>query len=488
MRLRRVGGRSGNCLSANARGYSLPMATIPAIRPDDFAQPRLERLRDLHPTLTYESYDIKRERRILRVRWVIRLSPDIVFTPTLELPLSRTADAGDLEALVFNLGLVETISYWKAACPRELIVAAGTLTAEQRAWWHDLYLHGLGEFFYRNQIDFTEPDFLQISAPAGQGPQAVSRGGTGSLLLAGGGKDSSVTLDILGPTLPRRTALILNPIAAAARISHAAGINDQIGARRTIDPELLRLNAAGYLNGHTPFSAYLAFLGVLVASIERFRYVVVSNERGASVPQTTYRGLPINHQYSKGVRFEQRFQEYCAAFLARDITYFSFLRPLYDLQVASLFARRPLFHPLFRSCNVGQATDSWCGRCAKCAFTWLSLRPFLPRSDVDKIFGRSLISQPEIVEHLRALLGLGEHVPFECVGTIDEARTALGMVLSSTPEDGEREPLNELARQVPALGAERAVADWRVTANAWGDERLLPDEYADRLRAAIDEP
>ena len=44
--------------------------------------------------------------------------------------------------------------------------------------------------------------------------------------------------------------------------SLAAG-GRELEAQRAILPELLQLNAAGHPNGHTPFSAYLAFAAML---------------------------------------------------------------------------------------------------------------------------------------------------------------------------------------------------------------------------------
>jgi len=257
---------------------------------------------------------------------------------------------------------------------------------------------------------------------------------------------------------------------------------------RVIDPELLRLNAAGYLNGHTPFSAYLAFLGTLLGAVLDLRDVVVSNEHSASAPQAVFHGQPINHQYSKSFRFEQRFREYAATQLSGDVRYFSFLRPLDDLRVAELFAGMPRFHAAFRSCNVGQKTDSWCGDCAKCAFVYLSLRPFLPRTAVDAIFGRVVLDSPQIPQHLRELLGLGDHIPFECVGSEGESRLALRLILARASMDGEAPApvLAQLAAELDAAGDMTSADEWARVRNHWSTEQFVPDEYAALLRRAID--
>ena len=57
--------------------------------------------------------------------------------------------------------MVEAISYWKLACPQELLVQAGALTTTDISFFKSLFLHGLGEFYYVNTIDFTIDNFLQ---------------------------------------------------------------------------------------------------------------------------------------------------------------------------------------------------------------------------------------------------------------------------------------------------------------------------------------
>jgi hypothetical protein len=68
--------------------------------------------------------------------------------------------------LVFNLGLVELVSYWKCACPPLVRIKAGYLDEEQKEWWKRQYFLGLGEFFYTNRIDTNIIDFMEIDVMA----------------------------------------------------------------------------------------------------------------------------------------------------------------------------------------------------------------------------------------------------------------------------------------------------------------------------------
>ena len=105
--------------------------------------------------------------------------------------------------------------------------------------------------------------------------------------------------------------------------------------------------------------------------------------------------------------------------------YFSFLRPLSELQIASLFARYEAYHPVFRSCNVGSKTDSWCGHCPKCLFTWIILSPFLTRGQLTAIFGKDLMADASLQPVLEELNGTAAVKPFECVGTVEEVQACL---------------------------------------------------------------
>ena len=111
--------------------------------------------------------------------------------------------------------------------------------------------------------------------------------------------------------------------------------------------------------------------------------------------------------------------------LSQEVQYFSFLRPLSELQIAKLFSQCEAYHPVFRSCNAGSKTDSWCGKCPKCLFTWIILSPFLSREKLVAIFGKDLMADESLRPILEELNGTAEVKPFECVGTVEEVRACL---------------------------------------------------------------
>lgn len=449
----------------------------------------LEALREKHPRFTYESFETNKTDGHLHVHFRFLLEPDISFAPQVSIPVAEYVDQAAAKRFAFHLGLVETISYWKAACSPELVVNAGSLTEQQVSWWHDLFTHGLGEFFFRNNIDFTQPDFLSIVSGRDQVPpksKVSSSAKAGDLITVGGGKDSAVTLETLRHIQEKNNVLLLNPTKAALKVVAIAGFTDPLIVKRTIDPKLLQLNEAGYLNGHTPFSAYLAFLGIFVGALHDYQHLIASNERSASEGSVMFHGVEVNHQYSKSLRFEKLFRDYCAKYLDLDIRYFSFLRPLYELQIAGLFAQHPEYTKSFVSCNVNQG-ESWCGGCAKCAFVYLSLFPFLDDERRGQIFGEDYFEREAIQHHITDLVGLGKHKPFDCVGTEEESVLAVSLAIEKYQSEKKPMPTFLLTLKDKLGLSEDKVAqviEGRLKGE-WSDDHFLPPEYATLLRERI---
>jgi hypothetical protein len=404
-------------------------------RQDKFLQ-----LREQFPVLTFEKQEYTLTPMGLDVRFTFNLSDQYIFHPKLFLPrksffLPDEKVEAHLDNIIFNIGMIELVSYWKAACSPLVIVKPFALHPEQVNWWKNLYFNGLGEFFYLNSLQVTEDDFMKILVEthrvvethrcASQQRGVTSQSFNDSVIIPiGGGKDSAVTLELLG-SRPGSIPLIMNPRGASLETIAVKGFSpDQfIEIRRTIDPELLRLNELGFLNGHTPFSAMLAFVTVLAAIVTGHRHIALSNESSAN--EATIEGTSINHQYSKSFQFEQDFRDYVRRWINDEINYFSFLRPLNELQIASQFAGFPIYHRVFKSCNAGSKTDSWCGHCAKCLFTCIILSPFLDENQLKAIFGRNLLDDEQLRPVFDKLTGAADEKPFDCVGTINEVNLAL---------------------------------------------------------------
>ena len=405
---------------------------------------QFEHLRTRYGTFHYHGYHIAREPERIVLQFDFSIDGLCEFHPltmidTRGLPLCNACDGPIARELAFALGLVELVSYWKCACPPVIKIHCGALDEEEIAWWKRLWYHGLGEFFYRNGIQTDLDSFVrvecdEISRECLQ-PSVFHRSDI-SLVPVGGGKDSCVTLQLLGEMGRPLYGFIVNEQPARSETFEAAGFAPErlLRTHRMIDPALLARNAEGFLNGHTPFSAIVAFLGLYCAYLIGAGELVLSNE--ASANEASVPGTDVNHQYSKSYQFERD----CNAWLARrpgmlelPIRYFSLLRPFHELQIARQFAALPQYHFAFKSCNAGSKHNAWCGQCAKCLFIYLMLAPFLPASRMTEIFGENLLEKPELRDELQALLGTTHKKPFECVGTVEEARAALDL-LEGKPE------------------------------------------------------
>ena len=387
-------------------------------------------LRKKHKHITFESFKCSVNEGELKAEYLFVMGKELSFRPTFFIPLKKDLhtriQSDKLENLIFHIGMVELISYWKAACPPEIIIKPFKLDSHQVQFWKKLYFNGMGEFFYMNGIRTTMDEFVTITSPSQNElkPLIPLEFGSDKVLVpVGGGKDSIVTLELL-KTHFRVIPFVVNLLQASLTTIEIAGFprNEVFEVQRTIDPLLLDLNSKGYLNGHTPFSALLAFFSLLASAMTGTKHIALSNESSANEP-TVAGGA--NHQYSKSVEFEADFRKYCKKYISDKFNYFSFLRPLNEYRIASLFSRYPVYFKVFRSCNVGSKEGIWCGQCPKCLFAFIILSPFMPPEEMQHIFGYNLFTNENLQKILDELTGITSVKPFECVGTTDEVNVAL---------------------------------------------------------------
>ena len=461
---------------------------------------KYEEFRKRYPEFIYHSYEMEEQGDFLQVTYHFEIPGLAEFSPAWTFPRPRAAEGNVpeqgklkgntdrlLEKMVFSLGMTELVSYWKITCSPLVKVKAGSLTGEQIQWWKDLYFHGLGEFFYVNGIREAEiSGFMEIQAEgeaeetAADKSQAEETAAMSAqvpvLVPIGGGKDSAVTLELLKEAGQRVMGYIINPRGATLQTAEKAGLSESqvISVRRTLDKNMLELNKQGFLNGHTPFSAIVAFSSLIAARLYGLSWVALSNE--ASANESTVAGSMVNHQYSKSFRFEKDFHDYAARYLPGSAYYFSLLRPLSEFQIARYFAGCRQYHPVFRSCNAGSKTDSWCGHCPKCLFVYLILSPFLDPEEVREIFGRDMLEDESLRDTLEKLTGIQEEKPFECVGSRSEINTAIVIAIKNRERKGEKLPL--LLEYYKSTGLyERYAAEGDHYSEYFDEENLVPKEW-----------
>lgn len=375
--------------------------------------------------------------------------------------------------------LMAGVSYWKtSAAPR--ILVEGGLSALERDFLADVYLHGLAEFAYVNGLDLS--DVVVEGEPREVAPVAAATTPGRPLIPFGGGIDSIVVVEETRRRHPDAVLFVANTsdvlFAPIEETAVVAGL-PVLRARRRLDPLVLASRERGYLNGHVPVTGVLSAIAVLVAVAHGRDSVVMSNEHSASEP-TALRasGVLVNHQWSKGLEFESRFRELLAATVT-GVDYHSALRPYSELWVALRFADLAEYHHAFRSCNrafhidAGLRRDRWCGECDKCCFIDLILSPYLSREQLETIFdGREPLSRDDLEGRFRSLLGeVGRPKPLECVGDEGECRRAT-LLAADRADRADTPLLHRLAAYVAATGL--AVPDTAVLLAPQGPH-FLPD-------------
>lgn len=398
---------------------------------DGERQADFERLRREYPVFQYRGYEIIPAQGSVTLRYTFAIPGLCTFTPqtvidTRWLALLNAPDCPAARELAFSLGMVEAVSYLKAACCPRMEVQCGGLDEADCRWWRKLYYNGLGEMLYRNGITCAQEELVAITAPprrAVPAPQPDIRGG--NLVPVGGGKDSVVSLELLRGMQAENRCFFINPKGAGLGCAEAAGYgpDSRVLASRSIDPNLLELNRRGFLNGHTPFSAIVAFLCAYCAVLTGRENIVLSNESSAN--EGNVAGSTVNHQYSKSYEFEADFNAYLRKNITGSIRYFSLLRPFNELQIAKYFAGHARGElEVFRSCNLGSKTNSWCCNCPKCLFVYTILSAFLPPERVERIFGQNLLEREDLAGCFDGLTGRSAVKPFECIGTREEVGAA----------------------------------------------------------------
>jgi len=446
-------------------------------------------------SFVFNHYSVENDGRSATFSYSVRLSGEdpLHFTEHLRFPAPLDPANPVIDHLLTALHIGLGISYYKLFLPPRFEMGSLHLSASDADFWNEVYLMGLGEFLYVNKLG---PDRVARFSAIGDSPAVTSpaRGASKAILALGGGKDSIVAGELLRALSLEQSAFVLgtgeHPGQTAA-IAKDMGL-ELFGVNRTLDPLLLELNTRGdTYNGHVPISMVFALCGLVVAAATGAKYMVVGNEATASLPNTEWEGLSVNHQWSKSFAFEKALQAYVTSSISPDLWYFSAIRPFSSVAVAKLFSRYPKYLADFTSCNrvflmdpAKRPKGHWCTECAKCLSSFIILAPWLDESTLVSLFTKNMLDDTAQIPQFLALTGIEGHKPLDCVGSEEE------MILS----------LNLLARQgkftgsaLMRIGQERGLirdGDWQATLKASlevGGEHSFPPELSDKLLGKMKE-
>lgn len=414
------------------------------------------------------------------------------FTEMYEFSLpAKVTDAQKMqvECLARQLHIAAGVSYYKAFCPPEIMVESSALSSEDQAFWESFYVHGLGEFYYQNNLS-VKGNVHVASLPCPEGKEfghpvfeKQEQKALHPLVPIGGGKDSSVTAELLREAGIDFSVFVMGKnekILASAKVTKAPVVQ----VSRALDAEFLRMVNAEKVayNGHVPITGILSFVALIAAVLNENDAVMMSNEASASFGNVVVDGIEVNHQWSKSLEFERALQNHLVRHGASADMYFSALRQYSELAIVKKFAKLTQYHEVATSCNANfaitkQAEKRWCAQCPKCAFVFATLGAFLSEKALVKMFGANMFADPVLVPLFSALLG-NEIKPFECVGEPDEVRAAMYML----HRDGkflETPTMHMFARDVlPTILDGEALCEKVVNPRK---EHAIPEAYMNRI-------
>ena len=440
-------------------------------------------LRNTYKEIIYRDYLVDDVDNDLVITYTFEIPGLTIFKPTIsfskDLIKNSFVNENLMNKIIFHMGMIELISYYKCCCPEKVVIEAGYLNDYDMKWFKKLFYNGLGEFLYKNNISISEDELFDFEIKGKEIKlDDIFYQGYGNLIPVGGGKDSVVSLELLKEYKDDNMCFIINPKGANIECSYVAGYEDDsiVKIKRTIDKNLIDLNSRGFLNGHTPFSSVVAFNAYLMAYLTNKKYIVLSNENSAN--EATVIGTNVNHQYSKSYEFEKDFYEFSKNNYGIDIKYFSLLRPLKEIQIAMLFSKYTKYHKVFKSCNLGSkgSTWEWCCKCPKCLFVYIMLAAFLNKEEMEEMFGKDLLNDVELEKDFIELIGEGETKPFECVGSISEVVYAINKIISKY--EGELPYLLNVYK-------EKYQREENIDLSYLDDEHNVVSEYLDILKENV---
>jgi len=414
---------------------------VPDLVTDTSHHAQVERLRRAHPVFRIDAARAQPTSQAITLEFHFTAATH-TFQPTVHLdglnpdetPRIHTPTA---RRLIRALAIIEAFSYWKAFCSPIIDVALPSPDPAEQAWWQSFWPAAMGEFFYRNHIDFTTPGFLKITTAAGTPAEPPARSsahtvashtaGTPPLVMFSGGKDSlALTLATRDSATSPADFFLYNPTAGQRDLAESLANGGRIlTVHREILSELLALNDANHPNGHTPYSAYLAVAAMLAGYLRDSQHVLAGNSRSDDEANIeSYLGLPINHQWTKSHQFETALSEYRDRWLPGAPTYSSPLRPLFELQIIASLAHDTDAYLQTASCNRTKG-NGWCQACAKCAWVFLATSALFGHDLAVRKTGGDMFANPALAGLYERMAGLTGTKPFECTGTEEEVRAAI---------------------------------------------------------------
>ena len=109
-------------------------------KPEDSAgQKKYNQLREEYPFMEFSGFEANVDSAGLHVKYNFNLADKFIFNPGFSIPRKRfythfpTAESLEtplFQNLIFQIGMIELISYWKATCSPKVIIKGQKLSAD----------------------------------------------------------------------------------------------------------------------------------------------------------------------------------------------------------------------------------------------------------------------------------------------------------------------------------------------------------------------
>ena len=337
-------------------------------------------------------------------------------------------DEDALERAMFLAFIAIGTSYYKARAGQEVELDM-ELTKEQANFFTKMYQEGMSQFAFENGL--SRDNLARFDAVKGESrPVGPAKLAEKSLVTISGGKDSLLSAEIIS-----EGSLDWRAMYITAQESYPA-IIDKFGkpiiVRRFIDKEGLK--KIGGMNGHVPVTIINEAISLVQAILINANHVEFGIGEEGVEPHAFIGDLSVNHQWSKTPEAQDLMHQYVKRFIAPNLSVGSILSRYSELEIVEMFAKKcwNKYKKDFSSCNVANykqdadnRTLKWCGKCAKCANSYLLFAPFVPYEEQKELFGHDLFEDPELTEIFKGLLGVdGVMKPFECIASTTELKWA----------------------------------------------------------------
>ena len=277
-------------------------------------------------TFIYKSFNIDSTNESFHISYEYEISDQVIFKHCIDIPKKdfkfRPTNSNLIQCLVFNIGMIVMFDYWSLDSINNIYIECYSLDEEQINWWKDYCLSAFNKKVVLScdmdkqipieKVIYDDNDFS-------------------GYVVSIDNQNACVTLETLNLDRKNDFCLIINPTSTSKDLATISGFNDNniIEVTQSYDEKLIK-------NNNDNESQLIAFVGYFLSFLLSKKYVAVSNQS-------------YSKTFGRSLDFENRFRTYADKYLPTPIEYFSYLRPLNNLQVLCTFAKLQKYHPLYNS-------------------------------------------------------------------------------------------------------------------------------------------